>query len=215
MLPFCQGSGVLLGCWCQETASADVVPSPLASRCSWSQWAGPPCCHLESCTTTPCDNTQYPVYWWWEQSRMERERKRESQKLYKIEGQRKRNQLISRVFVFVLCFTCSDWAERYWGNSCLTAAASPGTHCKRTGSRRRSRWSPLAPPAAGEWMRGWTGYLQSGKRKRHIIRRIIIAVRSDSSPPHWLLYLTTSEDVYSIYLRCGSVTDPFPPVLAR
>lgn len=145
----------------------------------------------------------------------ERKKKKKSETVQNRMAERKRNQLISRVFVFVLYFTCSDWAERHLGNSCLTAAASPGTHCKRTGSRRRSRWSPLAPPAAGEWMRGWTGYLQSGKKKRHIIRWIIIAVRSDSSSPHWFLNLTTSEDVYSIYLRCGSVTDPFPPVLAR
>lgn len=62
-----------------------------------------------------------------------------------------------------VCFTCLDWAEQHWGSFYQTAAAFPGTHCKRTGSRRRSKWLLLAPPAAGEWMRGRTGFPQSGK----------------------------------------------------
>lgn len=99
VLPFCQGSGVLLECLCQETASADVVPSPLASRCSWSQWAGPPCCHLESCTTTPCDNTRYPVHWWGEQSRMEKERKKRSETVQIRRAEKK------EISVF-LCLCC-------------------------------------------------------------------------------------------------------------
>lgn len=104
-------------------------------------------------------------------------------------------------------FTCLDWVEKHWSSSCQTAAASLGTHCKRTGSRRRSRWSLLAPPTAGEWMRGWTGYLQSGKWQKKgrsdNIRKIIIAVRR----PDWqhsgslvldvhILFLTASQYVY-------------------
>lgn len=63
VIPFCQGSDVLLECWCRETAWADEVLFPLASRCSWSQWAGPPCCHLKRCTATPYGNTHCPVHW--------------------------------------------------------------------------------------------------------------------------------------------------------
>lgn len=74
VIPFCQGSDVLLECWCRETAWADEVLFLHASRCSWSQWAGLPCCHLESCTATPYGNTHCPVHWQWEQLRLMEER---------------------------------------------------------------------------------------------------------------------------------------------
>ena len=155
VIPFCWGSDVVWECWCREKASADGVLAPPASRCSWSQWAGPPCCHLESGTATPDDSTHWPVHWQREQARWEITRK------WTIVKKRQAQKKIRYCLSWVSCnlSTCLDWDEQHWGGSHPTAAASPDTQCKRMESRRRSRWLPLAPLTAGEWMRGWTGYL--------------------------------------------------------
>lgn len=104
----------------------------------------------------------------------------------------------------VLHSTCLDWVAQHWGGSHLTAAASPGSHCTSMDSRRRSRWSLLAPPTTGEWTREWTGSQQSEKQRNKYTN-----------------YSTDSEAMMRAlcfdctYVSRGSVSNPFPAVFAR
>lgn len=59
--PFCRWTGAPSEHRRRETAWPGEVLAPLAFHCSWSQWAGRPCCHPESCTAALDGNTNRSV----------------------------------------------------------------------------------------------------------------------------------------------------------